>query len=74
MGHWRRTAVKDERSFQMAEEPDRIAEIKAEFEKLLSNLQTVRPPQRMSAEIDVLGKIRELARWAADLAKNQRRD
>jgi hypothetical protein len=51
----------------MADTPDRIAEIKAEVEKLLSGLANVKPPQRLSAELQVLQDLRSLAKWVSDL-------
>ena len=43
----------------MADAPDPIAEIKAEFEKMLAALQGLEPPWRMPSELSVLNKLRD---------------
>jgi hypothetical protein len=52
----------------MADTPDRISELKAEFEKLLVQLQGVQPPLlRSSTELRVLQEMREIAKWVEHL-------
>jgi hypothetical protein len=43
----------------MADAPNRIAEIKAEFDKMLVALQSLEPQWRTSTELEVLRKLRE---------------
>lgn len=47
----------------MAGAPDRIAEIKAEFEKMLAALHDLEPPWRMPSEQNVLNKLRDFPKW-----------
>ena len=52
----------------MTETPDRLAEIRAEFDKLLTFLQGLEPPLlRQSAELRVLQELRDVTKWVEPL-------
>ncbi len=52
----------------MADTPDRISELKAEFEKLIVQLQGIQPSLlRTSTELRALQELRELVKWVERL-------
>jgi hypothetical protein len=52
----------------MAETPDRLPEIRIEFDKLLTLLQGLKPALlRRSAELRVLQELRDVTKWIEQL-------